>query len=139
LECVETVISFIGKLLGSFVLIVVTRYYWVHLIWPHLLGSLNSVTDWLVGQNIRIFVLDYVEGLSWSNYKHLATKSAKASFHWEEPCLVGNTLSFTVTVIHILGLDVYAFSYFNYLISLYGVLAFFPFLSFIYFNLTRGV
>ena len=60
--------------------------------WP-VNRSPRQLAQWLVNAEIKQSFLHWLSG------HHALANNAKVAFHWQEPCLVGNTVSFTIRVI----------------------------------------
>jgi len=105
LECIETVIGFIGKALASFLLFLVASYCWLHYVLPQLRDNQMPAISWLylkmrLQMTIRNLFSGFFENLNWTIKSFSATACARVTFHWKEPCPVGNTLSFTIGFYH---------------------------------------
>lgn len=60
-----------------------------------LLPSFRTI-DWFVDNEIRQTFLDWLSG------NRALANHARVAFHWEEPLVVGNTVSFTIQVLSII-------------------------------------
>lgn len=65
---------------------------WIRALCPVSLNGTQGIIDFFVDADIRQFFLQWLSG------NRALAKSARVNFHWEEPLMVGNTVSFAVEV-----------------------------------------
>lgn len=68
-------------------------YYWSYVqIFSNNNQTALGVLDWFVNGGFQQYASNWVSG------HHALASNAQILFHWDEPCVVGNTISFTVKV-----------------------------------------